>query len=80
MVKRGPNGAIGASRGRRDRPRAGAADVTVVDTIGAGDAFNAGFLFATARDDALADAIRQGIAHGVAPPSPPCRAAMRARP
>ena len=60
VVKRGPNGAIGASRaGGIARVRA--EDVTVIDTIGAGDAFNAGFLFATARNAPFEDAVRQGV-------------------
>ena len=61
VVKRGPNGAIGAGRAA-GLVRVPAEDVVVVDTIGAGDAFNAGFLFATARDRSLADAVRQGVA------------------
>lgn len=59
-VKRGPNGALGVSRTDRTA-RAPAEDVVVVDTIGAGDAFNAGFLFAVARDEPLAEAVRQGV-------------------
>ena len=61
VVKRGPNGAIGASK-TRGTSSVRALDVTVVDTIGAGDAFNAGFLTATAREEPFADAIRQGVA------------------
>ena len=61
VVKRGPNGAIGASPAE-GLVRARAEDVVVVDTIGAGDAFNAGFLFATARGESMEDAVRQGVA------------------
>ena len=61
VVKRGPNGAIGASRAE-GTIAARALDVTVIDTIGAGDAFNAGFLYATAREQPFADAIRHGVA------------------
>ena len=60
IVKRGPNGAIGACRAA-GIVRVPAEDVVVVDTIGAGDAFNAGFLFATARDQSMEDAVRQGV-------------------
>ncbi len=60
VVKRGPNGAIGASRAD-PIVRVRAQDVVVVDTIGAGDAFNAGFLYATARSEPLADAVRCGV-------------------
>ena len=60
VIKRGPNGAIGARRADAI-VRACGLDITVIDTIGAGDAFNAGFLFATAREEDFADAIRQGV-------------------
>jgi sugar/nucleoside kinase (ribokinase family) len=60
VVKRGPNGAVGASRAG-GIVRAPGEDVVVIDTIGAGDAFNAGFLFATARDESMEDAVRQGV-------------------
>jgi sugar/nucleoside kinase (ribokinase family) len=61
VIKRGPNGALGISRagGIVHVP---AQDVTVIDTIGAGDAFNAGFLFATARSVTFAEAVRAGVA------------------
>ncbi len=60
VVKRGPNGAIAASRAD-GIIRVDAEEVAVIDTIGAGDVFNAGFLFATARDEALEDAVRRGV-------------------
>ncbi len=61
VIKRGPNGAIGASKADATIS-VRALDVTVIDTIGAGDAFNAGFLFATAGEESFADALRQGVA------------------
>ena len=36
-------------------------DVTVIDTIGAGDAFNAGFLLAAARDESMQEAVQRGV-------------------
>jgi sugar/nucleoside kinase (ribokinase family) len=60
VVKRGRNGAIGANRAE-GIVRVSADDVAVIDTIGAGDAFNAGFLFATARDEPLDRAVRSGV-------------------
>lgn len=47
LVKRGAAGAIGVSRGERCAVPAPA--VTVVDTTGAGDSFNAGFLYGRLR-------------------------------
>ncbi|MBD9373672.1 carbohydrate kinase family protein [Rhizobium sp. ARZ01] len=59
VVKRGPDGAIAvASDGAfvsQPAPR-----VEVIDTIGAGDVFNAGFLAALAADEPLADCLRAG--------------------
>ncbi len=59
VVKRGPDGAIGiGSDGvvvSQDAPR-----VTVIDTIGAGDVFNAGFLAALSNGEPLAGCLRAG--------------------
>ena len=60
VVKRGRNGAIGASRAD-GIVRVPARDVTVVDTIGAGDAFNAGFLLTVARDGSMQEAVQHGV-------------------
>ncbi|WP_457664313.1 PfkB family carbohydrate kinase [Sinorhizobium medicae] len=60
VVKRGPNGALAIDRN-------GAAfsfpapSVQVVDTIGAGDVFNAGFLAALAADMPLIDCLKTGV-------------------
>ncbi|MDX0539451.1 carbohydrate kinase family protein [Sinorhizobium medicae] len=60
VVKRGPNGALAIDRN-------GAAfsfpapSVRVVDTIGAGDVFNAGFLAALAADMPLIDCLKTGV-------------------
>lgn len=60
VVKRGAEGALGLGRGG-EAVRLPATPVQVVDTIGAGDAFDAGYLFAVASGAGLEDAIRQGI-------------------
>lgn len=59
VVKRGPAGAIAIREGaRRAVP---APSVEVVDTVGAGDCFNAGYLAATVSGAPLAMAIRRGV-------------------
>jgi sugar/nucleoside kinase (ribokinase family) len=60
IAKRGPLGASGLSGGRlahKPAPR-----VTAVDTIGAGDVFNAGYLAAVARGGSFEDSIATGVA------------------
>ena len=52
VVKRGPDGAIAIGPGGA-LVRAAAPDVNVIDTIGAGDVFNAAFLAALAQDQTL---------------------------
>lgn len=52
VVKRGPEGAIAIGPGGA-MVRATAPDVKVIDTIGAGDVFNAAFLAALAQDQTL---------------------------
>lgn len=52
VVKRGPEGAVAIGPGGA-LVRATAPDVKVIDTIGAGDVFNAAFLAALAQDQAL---------------------------
>ncbi|AYG64662.1 MULTISPECIES: PfkB family carbohydrate kinase [unclassified Rhizobium] len=61
VVKRGPEGAI-AIDANGSVISAGAPRVTVVDTIGAGDVFNAGFLAALARGEPLAACLSAGTA------------------
>ncbi len=61
VVKRGPEGAL-ALDAEGHTHRAPAKPVQVVDTIGAGDIFNAGFLAALARDLPLPECLRQGVA------------------
>ncbi len=60
VVKRGPNGALAIDRdgGMFSVP---APQVQVVDTIGAGDVFNAGFLAALAADMPLEACLRTGV-------------------
>ncbi|MGB3901318.1 MAG: PfkB family carbohydrate kinase, partial [Mesorhizobium sp.] len=60
VVKRGPDGAlaIGADGAVVLAP---APRVEVVDTIGAGDVFNAAFLAALARGRALAECLATGV-------------------
>ncbi|HET6159737.1 MAG TPA: PfkB family carbohydrate kinase [Dongiaceae bacterium] len=60
IAKRGPLGASGLSGGRLVHVLAPA--VAAVDTIGAGDVFNAGYLAAVARGEPLAEAIAVGVA------------------
>jgi sugar/nucleoside kinase (ribokinase family) len=59
VVKRGPEGAI-AIDASGNLVSAAAPKVKVVDTIGAGDVFNAGFLAALARGEALASCLSAG--------------------
>jgi len=60
IAKRGPLGASGLSNGRF--VHVPAPSVTAVDTIGAGDVFNAGYLAAIARGEAFDKAIAAGVA------------------
>jgi sugar/nucleoside kinase (ribokinase family) len=59
VVKRGPEGAIAIDTDG-NLVSAAAPKVKVVDTIGAGDVFNAGFLAALARGEALASCLSAG--------------------
>ncbi|NLS03748.1 carbohydrate kinase family protein [Rhizobium sp. P32RR-XVIII] len=59
VVKRGPEGAI-AIDADGNLVSAAAPKVKVVDTIGAGDVFNAGFLAALARGEVLASCLSAG--------------------
>lgn len=60
VVKRGPHGALAATAdGLLDVP---APKVKVIDTIGAGDVFNAGFLAALAAGKPLAESLAAGAA------------------
>lgn len=59
VVKRGPSGAIGFCGSAQVEVPAPA--VTVVDTIGAGDAFNAGYLSALVRGRAPGEAVAAGV-------------------
>jgi sugar/nucleoside kinase (ribokinase family) len=61
VVKRGPDGAL-AIGGDGKTVSAPAPAVTVVDTIGAGDVFNAGFLAALAQEKSIADCLAVGTA------------------
>lgn len=63
VVKRGPLGAIVLAAGAAPL-RAPAPRVTVVDTTGAGDAFNGGFLAALVRGALVADCLRAGVVLG----------------
>jgi hypothetical protein len=64
VVKLGPAGAI-ARRARKDgtveMARIAAPDIVPVDTIGAGDVFNAGYLAAVAQGAVLADCVAAGV-------------------
>ena len=62
IIKLGPNGAI-AARGQ-ERARAPAIPVDVVDTTGAGDSFNAGFIYGHVRGWALERSLRLACACG----------------
>lgn len=60
IAKRGPLGASGLYDGKLIHVPA--PSVTAVDTIGAGDVFNAGYLAALARGESFDDAIATGVA------------------
>ncbi len=60
IAKRGPLGASGLAGGHLIHVPA--PSVVAIDTIGAGDIFNAGYLAALARGDAFDDAIAAGVA------------------
>ena len=66
IVKRGADGALAIpADGDRAPVRVAAVPVEVVDTTGAGDAFNAGFIYAAVvRQAALPDALRFAVACG----------------
>lgn len=59
VVKRGAEGADGFCSGRRLSVEAPA--VEVIDTVGAGDTFNAAFLASLAEGGSLEDALRAGV-------------------
>ncbi len=61
-VKQGGKGAM-ARRGRRI-VRAGAIPVEVADTVGAGDSFDAGFIYGTIKGWTLDDCLRLGVVCG----------------
>jgi 2-dehydro-3-deoxygluconokinase len=64
VVKRGARGAsVYTGAGRRDEP---ARKVTVVDTVGAGDAFTAGYLSALLDGLPVEDRLRRGVTLGAA--------------
>lgn len=60
VIKRGPSGAVAFHASARVEVPAPV--VTVVDTIGAGDAFNAGYLSALVRGGAPDEAVAAGVA------------------
>jgi hypothetical protein len=60
VVKRGADGADGWQNG--ERHHATSPKVTVIDTIGAGDIFNAGFLQAMADERGVTNALAAGVA------------------
>ena len=62
VVKLGPEGAVAVGDGEVTRAVAPAADA--VDTTGAGDSFDAGFLAARLAGESLADALALGRACG----------------
>jgi ribokinase len=64
VMKMGPGGACAIRDGVRAHARAPVADV--FDTVGAGDAFNAGYLAAIARGDDLPAALAFGCATATA--------------
>jgi sugar/nucleoside kinase (ribokinase family) len=60
VVKRGPDGALACSS-RGEVVAIPAMEIVLVDSIGAGDVFNAGYLVAVASGRGLADALRYGV-------------------
>ncbi len=60
VVKRGPHGAS-ACTGQQVLHAAPSGSVNVIDTVGAGDCFNAGFLLAFQRGASLLDCLHAGI-------------------
>ncbi len=60
VAKIGRRGAIGISGGVRSTASPPPSADSIFDTIGAGDAFNAGYLHARSRGAAMADALRMG--------------------
>ena len=60
VVKQGPRGALACSSSC-EIVRVPALDVAVIDTIGAGDAFNAGYLASVAAGQATEEALRRGV-------------------
>jgi len=62
LIKRGVAGAIGIDRGRR--VEVPAPMVEVVDTVGAGDAFNAGYLAGAIWESSFAECARLAVACG----------------
>lgn len=60
VVKRGPHGAIAIDPDGQ-MVSAPAPEVTVIDTIGAGDVFNAGFLAALAAEKSLPECLEAGV-------------------
>ncbi len=60
MIKLGPEGALGYRQG--ELIRVPATSTVVQDTVGAGDAFNAGVLYALIREWSLTDALSLGTA------------------
>jgi sugar/nucleoside kinase (ribokinase family) len=64
LVKVGERGVLAGRAGSAERWAVPSAPVSVVDTTGAGDAFNAGFLFAYVRGAAVDACLRAGTAGG----------------
>ena len=62
VIKRGPLGAVGANKDKR--VAIAAPMLSVVDTIGAGDAFNAGYLAAQSWGYGFSDCVRLAVACG----------------
>lgn len=80
IIKLGPDGALALRDGAR--VRVAAPPVTVVETVGAGDTFNAGLLYALAHDWPLELALRLAIAvasHAIGGHTPRCATLEQAR-